>query len=197
MPTETGETGTGGPIEPLTGQLLIAMPGMQDPRFHRTVVYVCAHSEEGAMGLIVNKPAETLALKDLFERLDIPITGPAAAEPVRFGGPVETGRGFVLHSADYGADKTTLRVDDDVSMTATVDILHAMARGEGPERALVALGYAGWSPGQLEGELQANGWLVCDADTELVFDAANETKWTRAMRKIGVDPSLLSSGGSA
>ena len=184
-------------MDPLTGHLLIAMPDMQDPRFHRTVIYLCAHSREGAMGLIVNKPAETLALKDLFERLGIPISGSAATDQVRFGGPVETGRGFVLHSADYGADKTTLRVDGAVAMTATVDILHAMAQGQGPERAMVALGYAGWAPGQLESEIQANGWLVGDADADLLFDAANETKWERAMRKIGVDPSLLSTGGSA
>lgn len=184
-------------MDPLTGHVLIAMPGMQDPRFHRTVVYICAHSDEGAMGLIVNKPAETLALKDLFERLDIPIDGAAAREPVRFGGPVETGRGFVLHSADYGAEGATLKVDEGVSMTATVDILHAMATGSGPERAMVALGYAGWSAGQLENEIRANGWLVAGADADLLFDTANETKWERAMRKIGVDPSLLSAGGRA
>jgi len=184
-------------MDPLTGHVLIAMPGMQDPRFHRTVVYICAHSTEGAMGLIVNKPAETLALKDLFERLGIPIDGAAAREPVRFGGPVETGRGFVLHSADYGAEGVTLKVDEGVSMTATVDILHAMATGAGPERAMVALGYAGWSAGQLENEIRANGWLVADADADLLFDAANDTKWERAMRKIGVDPSLLSAGGRA
>ena len=183
--------------DPLTGHLLIAMPGMQDPRFHRTVVYVCAHSNEGAMGLIVNKPAETLALKDLFERLGISIAGDAAGEPVRFGGPVETGRGFVLHSADYGSDQTTLHVEPDVAMTATVDILHAMAEGKGPARAMVALGYAGWAPGQLESEIQSNGWLIADADPDLLFDAANETKWERAMRKIGVDPSLLTAGGNA
>lgn len=183
---------------PLTGHVLIAMPDMRDPRFHRTVIYVCAHSREGAMGLIVNKPAETLSLKDLFERLGIPITGPAAREPVRFGGPVETGRGFVLHSDDYGAeDDATLDVVDGVAMTATVDILHAMAEGRGPARALVALGYAGWAAGQLEAEIQANGWLVGDADPDLLFDSANESKWQRAMRGIGVDPSLLASGGSA
>jgi len=184
-------------MDPLTGHLLIAMPSMQDPRFHRTVIYICAHSEDGSMGLIVNKPAETLALKDLFERLDIPITGSSAAEPVRFGGPVETGRGFVLHSADYDVEGATMHVNAQVSMTATVDILHAMAEGEGPARAMVALGYAGWGPGQLETELQENGWLTADADDDLLFDALNETKWARAMQKIGVDPSLLSSGGRA
>jgi putative transcriptional regulator len=181
----------------LAGQLLIAMPGMQDPRFHRTLVFLCAHSEEGAMGLIVNKPAETLALKDLFERLDIPVSEAIAKEPVRFGGPVETGRGFVLHSADYHAEGATLGVDETTSMTATLDILHAMAAGTGPERAMVALGYAGWAPGQLEAEMQRNGWLYCAPDDGLLFDADNDTKWDRALKKIGVDPALLSAGGSA
>jgi putative transcriptional regulator len=181
----------------LTGQVLIAMPGMQDPRFHRTIIYLCAHSEEGAMGLIVNKPAETLALKDLFERLGIPISERIAGEPVRFGGPVETGRGFVLHSADYHAEGATLTVDERTSMTATLDILHAMAGEDGPARAMVALGYSGWAPGQLEAELRRNGWLHCAPDDGLLFDAANETKWDRALAKIGVNPSLLSAGGRA
>ncbi len=149
------------------------------------------------MGLIVNKPAETLLLKDLFERLNIPTTSRAAGQRVRFGGPVETARGFVLHSADYQAEQATLRVDETTSMTATLDILHAMASDEGPERAMVALGYAGWSPGQLEREIQTNSWLYCAADDPLLFDEDNDTKWDRAMAKIGVDPSLLSAGGSA
>ncbi|WP_285670541.1 YqgE/AlgH family protein [Paralimibaculum aggregatum] len=191
------ETGPAVRTDFLAGQLLIAMPGMQDPRFHKTVVYLCAHSDDGAMGLIVNKPAETLALKDLFERLSIPATGEIATERVRFGGPVETGRGFVLHSADYHSENATLKVDDETSMTATLDILHAMAEDQGPERAMVALGYSGWAPGQLEAEIQRNGWLYCAPDEELLFDADNETKWTRAMAKIGVDPALLSTGGRA
>ena len=194
-PTGPAASGTP-PDEPLAGHLLIAMPSMQDPRFHRTVIYLCAHSEEGAMGLIVNKPAETLALGDLLERLGIPAEG-VGDEVVRFGGPVETGRGFVLHSAEYESEGATLKVDGTVSMTATLDILHAMAEGRGPRRRLVALGYAGWGPGQLESEIRANAWLVGAADPALVFDAANETKWARALAAIGVDPSLLSAGGSA
>jgi len=181
----------------LDGQLLIAMPDMADPRFHRTLIYLCAHSEEGAMGLIVNKPADSLKLKDLFGRLDIPIRSEIGLEPVRFGGPVETGRGFVLHSADYHADDATLKVDGDISMTATLDILHAMADARGPKRAIVALGYSGWAPGQLEAELQRNGWLNCAADEELLFGDANDVKWDRALGKLGVDPSFLSGGGSA
>lgn len=181
----------------LTGQALIAMPGLQDPRFHRTVIFLCAHSSDGAMGLIVNKPAESLALKDLFERLGIEIESRIARRRVRFGGPVETGRGFVLHSSDYHAEGATLAVDGTVSMTATLDILNAMATDEGPERAMVALGYAGWAPGQLENELQRNDWLYCPPDEALLFGEKNDSKWERALGKIGVDPSLLSAGGSA
>ncbi len=181
----------------LTGQLLIAMPGMQDPRFHRTVVFLCDHSATGAMGLIVNKPAESLALKDLFERLSIPVTSAIAGQRVRFGGPVETARGFVLHSSDYSADDASLAVDADTAMTATLDILHAMAAGEGPKRAMVALGYSGWGPGQLEREMQRNGWLYAPPDPDILFGADNATKWERALAKIGVDPALLLAGGSA
>ena len=151
----------------LDGQVLIAMPGMQDPRFARALVYLCAHSDEGAMGLIVNKRAEDLVWRDLFKRLGIPIGSVNAPRPVHYGGPVETGRGFVLHSSDYHADEATMKVDRAISMTATLDVLQAMALGKGPDRAIVALGYAGWAPGQLESELQMNGWLLCDADEEL------------------------------
>lgn len=181
----------------LDGELLIAMPDMADPRFHRTLVYLCAHSEEGAMGLIVNKPADSLTLKDLFQRLDIPVRREIGRGTVRFGGPVETARGFVLHSADYYAEDATLRVDEATSMTATLDILHAMAEDRGPARAMVALGYAGWAPGQLERELQRNGWLACPADQGLLFDEACEGKWDKALAKLGVDPSFLSTGGRA
>lgn len=181
----------------LDGQILIAMPGMRDPRFHRTLVYLCAHSEDGAMGLIVNKPAETLVLRDLFGRLGIEIEGRTGDQAVRFGGPVETGRGFVLHSADYHAEDATMRVDRDTSMTATVDILHAIAEEEGPAQAVVALGYAGWSPGQLEAEIQRNGWLYCPPDPVLLYGTENDDKWDQAMAMIGVDPSHLASGGSA
>ena len=182
----------------LGGQILIAMPGMQDPRFRKSLVYLCAHSGEGAMGLIVNRRAENLKLKDLFSKLGIPIDDSLALEPVHYGGPVETGRGFVLHSADYHVPEATLRVDEKTSMTATIDILHAMAKGAGPSRAIVALGYAGWAPGQLEAEMQMNGWLACPPDEELLFGPGDEAKWERALKKIGVDPGLLSAtGGSA
>lgn len=181
--------------ESLGGQVLIAMPGMSDPRFRRSLVYICAHSAEGAMGLIVNKHAENLQLKDLFERLEIPIGEPMAAAPVHFGGPVETGRGFVLHSADYDSGESTLQVDDTTSMTATIDVLQAMADNRGPSRALVALGYAGWAAGQLEEEMRANGWLACPPDEELLFGPDEQGKWERALAKIGVSAGTLSSQG--
>jgi putative transcriptional regulator len=189
------ETETPASNESLGGQVLIAMPGMTDPRFRRSLVYLCAHTDEGAMGLIVNKHADDLKLKDLFEKLEIPVGEPIAATPVHFGGPVETGRGFVLHSADYDSGESTLQVDPQVSMTATVDILHAIAENRGPSRSIVALGYAGWSPGQLEEEMRANGWLACEPDEDLLFGDDEATKWDRALAKIGVDPAMLSSWG--
>ena len=181
----------------LIGKMLIAMPGMGDPRFARSVVYMCAHSSDGAMGLIVNKCAEELVWSDLFEKLDIPIGKVNGPRPVHFGGPVETARGFVLHSSDYHAEDATMTVDDTTSMTATLDILHAIAMGVGPDSAIVALGYAGWAPGQLESELQVNGWLTCDPDEELLFGEANDAKWDHAMAKLGIDPALLGAGGHA
>lgn len=181
----------------LDGQILIAVPGMQDIRFRQALVYLCAHSEDGAMGLIVNKVAEDLVWRDLFEKLDIPIHPNGAPQPVYFGGPVETGRGFVLHSSDYYAEDATLRIDDGTSMTATLDILHALGERQGPTRALVALGYAGWAPGQLEAEIQMNGWLHCAPDDDLLFGSDEEGKWERALAKIGVDPALLGPGGHA
>lgn len=193
-PTTAESTGA----EFLDGQILIAMPGMQDPRFHRSLVYLCAHSADGAMGLIVNKRANDLKLKDLFGRLGIPIgDGPSgmAKTPVHYGGPVEMGRGFVLHSSDYHSDEATMQVDDGTSMTATLDILHAMATDRGPDRAIIALGYAGWAPGQLEAELQANGWLACPADEGLLFGTDEDSKWDKALAKIGVHPAMLSSTG--
>lgn len=181
----------------LVGKVLIAMPGMQDPRFVRSLIYLCAHSSDGAMGLIVNKCADALVWKDLFGKLDIPIGTVNAPRPVHYGGPVETVRGFVLHSSDYHAEEATMAVEDGVSMTATLDILHAIAKGVGPDRAIVALGYAGWAPGQLESELQVNGWLTCDPDGEMLFGDENETKWERALAKLGIDPTMLSAGGHA
>lgn len=182
----------------LAGKLLIAMPGMGDPRFEKTVIYLCAHSEDGALGLVVNRRVDEVSQKDLFGQLDISLTPQARQCHVHYGGPVETGRGFVLHTADYHADEATLEVDDEVSMTATIDILKALATGGGPREAMIALGYAGWAGGQLEGELQANGWLTCDADREIIFGRNDEEKWEAALKKLGIDPALLSAaGGSA
>jgi len=176
----------------LTGQLLVAMPTMGDARFARTVIYMCAHSADGAMGLVINRELESLTFGDLLEQLGVSVPEDQESVPVHFGGPVETGRGFVLHSADYRQDGT-LFVDDEVGLTATVDVLRAIAEGAGPRRHLLALGYAGWAPGQLETEIQANGWLTVMADSDLVFDGDLDTKWTRAIGKLGIDANMLSS----
>jgi len=181
----------------LDGQILIAMPGMQDPRFSRSLVYLCAHSSDGAMGLIINKCAEDLVWEDLFDKLEIPLKSEIGPRPVHYGGPVETGRGFVLHSPDYHSDEATLSVGAETSMTTTIDVLQALASGDGPGRAIVTLGYAGWAPGQLESELQANGWLLCAADTDLIFGDEVDGKWDQALKKIGVNPALLGAGGHA
>ncbi|HZK89368.1 MAG TPA: YqgE/AlgH family protein [Stellaceae bacterium] len=176
----------------LTGQLLVAMPQMQDPRFARSVVYMCAHSEEaGAMGLVINKTIDALTVDELYEHLKIDAVRPNRPRPVHFGGPVDPGRGFVLHSADY-REEGTLGIGDQFAMTATLTILRAIGKGEGPRRSLLALGYAGWAPGQLDAEIQANGWLSVAADSELVFDAAQDSKWQRALAKLGVSPEMLS-----
>jgi putative transcriptional regulator len=179
----------------LSGQLLIAMPGMGDPRFEKSVVFLCAHSAEGAMGLIVNKPTPDLALDDLLDQLDIDRGVGSKGIGVFFGGPVETGRGFVLHSRDYHGSPSTLQVDEAFSMTATRDILEDIARGLGPAQSLAALGYAGWAPGQLEGELQQNAWLTVNADEAIVFSADIGGKWSAALAKLGIDPLLLSAEG--
>ncbi len=176
----------------LSGKLLIAMPGMGDPRFEHSVVFVCAHSEDGAMGLIINKPASDLSFDELQEQIGIPRSDKSREIRVHFGGPVEHARGFVLHSADYRGEGTTLKVDDRFGMTATLDILQAIADGGGPQSSILALGYAGWGPGQLEGEIQMNGWLTCDAEPDLVFSSQNESKWMRALKTLGVDPLSLS-----
>jgi len=179
----------------LDGKLLIAMPGMGDPRFERSVVFMCAHSDEGAMGLIVNKPAAELRFVDLLEQLGIKTGGAPIITSVHFGGPVEHARGFVLHSPEYEVEESSLRVSPDFSMTATIDILRDIASGAGPDRALLALGYAGWAPGQLESEIQANGWLTAAADPELVFGDRDGGKWEAALRSLSIDPMLLSAGG--
>lgn len=181
------------PADPgyLTGQLLVAMPHMRDPRFTRTVVYMCAHSAEGAMGLVINRLIGSLSYKDVLEQLGIDEAPSGPERRIHFGGPVDSGRGFVLHSADYVRDGTLL-VDDEVGLTASVEILRAIVDGEGPQRSLLALGYAGWGPGQLDSEIQANAWLQVGADAALVFDDDLDGKWTRAMSKIGVDANMLS-----
>lgn len=176
----------------LTGKLLIAMPGMGDPRFSHAVVLLCSHTDDGAMGLIVNKPAEDVRLSDLLEQLDIEGELPASDMAVHFGGPVESGRGFVLHSPDYVSKLQSLDVSDDFAMTATLDILEDIASGGGPREAMMMLGYAGWGPGQLESEIGQNGWLTAEAETGLVFGLRDEEKWTAALRSIGVDPLTLS-----
>jgi len=174
----------------LNGQLLIAMPGMPDPRFGRTVLYMCAHSPEGAMGLIINRAFGEVRFVDLMGQLGIE-SGSAPDRPVHFGGPVDSSRGFVLHSTDFQADQT-LVVDDKVALTATRDILQAIASGTGPDRAIFALGYASWAPGQLDSEIQANDWLTAPADQDLIFDADLDTKWERAISRLGFDPAMLS-----
>jgi putative transcriptional regulator len=184
----------------LDGQMLIAMPAMGDERFSRAVIYVCAHSTEGAMGIIINQPAANINFPDLLvqlevipaaERIELPNT--AGAVKILKGGPVETGRGFVLHSADFFIENSTLPIDEGICLTATLDILKAIANGKGPVSAILALGYAGWAPGQLETEIQQNGWLHCAADPELIFGTDTDGKYNKALRKIGIDLGMLSS----
>lgn len=175
----------------LTGQLLVAMPQMLDPRFSRTVVYMCAHTDDGAMGLVVNKPMEHVEFPELLEQLDLE---PGVGSPdirVHFGGPVESGRGFVLHTADYRQDGTMI-VDGNIALTATTDILRDIATGNGPRASVFVLGYAGWGPGQLDGEIQRNGWLSVAADNAIVFGADPDAVWGAALAKLGVDASQLS-----
>ncbi len=175
----------------LTGNLLIAMPSMRDPRFARTVVYLCAHNEDGAMGLVVNRLVGAITFPDLLSQLQIE-SGPEAEKiRVHFGGPVESGRGFVLHSGEY-AQEGTLQVNDDVALTATIDILRDIAAGGGPRQRLMALGYAGWGPGQLDLEIQHNGWLHAGPEEALVFDDDLDSKWERAIATLGIDVSMLS-----
>ena len=183
----------------LDGQMLIAMPTMGDERFSRSVIYMCAHSSEGAMGIIVNHPAAHISFSDLLVQLNVipaadNIQLPQAGDvKVMKGGPVDTQRGFVLHSSDFYVENSTLPIDEGVCLTATLDILKAIARGDGPKSAILALGYAGWAPGQLEQEINQNGWLHCPADPELIFGEDTEGKYAKALRKIGIDLGMLSS----
>ena len=174
----------------LAGQLLIAMPNMRDPRFERTVIYMCVHNEEGAMGLVINKDVGSLTFGQLLRQLGIPREG-SSDRRIHFGGPVEMGRGFVLHTDEY-EQESTVRIRPGYAVTATIDILKAISDGGGPKRSMLALGYAGWAPGQLDGEIQANGWLHAPADPDIVFDDDLASKWTRAVKTIGIDLALLS-----
>ncbi len=177
----------------LAGRVLLAMPGMADPRFHRAVIFLCAHDANGAMGLVINHVMPGLDLGTLLEQLDAGKIKPVkpATRIVLSGGPVEAARGFILHSQDY-AQKDTVKIGADFSVTGTVDALRAIAAGQGPQNMLFILGYAGWGAGQLEDEIRANAWLVADADPGLIFGAPTETKWDAAVRSLGVDPAMLS-----
>jgi len=175
----------------LAGQFLLAMPSISDPRFDRTVIYLCSHSDEGAMGLVVNRLMDGLDFAGLLEQLSIEVSAVRRNIAIHAGGPVETGRGFVLHSADFVQD-TTLVVSETVALTATVDILREIAEGRGPRHVLLALGYAGWAPGQLDAELQRNGWLTLEGEDEILFNTDVDRMWPRAMAMLGVDVSMLS-----
>lgn len=175
----------------MTGQLLVAMPQMRDARFTRTVIYLCAHTDDGAMGLIVNRLVGALTFPDLLSQLGIDNAEHTEHIRIRSGGPVETGRGFVLHSTDY-VDDATLQVGGEIGLTATLDILKDIAEGHGPRRSLLALGYAGWGPGQLDAEMQQNAWLNVPPDEDLVFDDNLNDKWERSIGKLGVNLSTLS-----
>jgi len=188
------------PPTSLEGQFLIAMPALREGPFARSVVYMCAHRDDGAMGIVINHRAEEIDFRRLLVQLDVvpeteAIRLPPRAEAVKVlrGGPVETGRGFVLHSGDYGVNDSTVKIGEHVCLTATLDILRAIAQGTGPAQAVLALGYAGWASGQLESEILANGWLTCPADTGLIFDPDFEHKYDRALAILGVDEGMLSS----
>lgn len=185
----------------LEGQFLVAMPSLKGPFFERSVVYLCSHSADGAMGLIINQIFDELTFPDLLKQVEIlgknddmiSLPPPVRSMHVLNGGPVDPGRGFVLHSSDYKLEKSTLPVSNDICLTATVEILRALAEGRGPQSALLTLGYAGWSAGQLEEELQANSWLTCKADTSLMFNCAPEELYLRSLALMGIDPGMLSS----
>lgn len=177
----------------LQGRFLIAMPAMEDSRFAQSVVYICSHGEDGAMGLVINRHASHITFDELLSQLSIDVAGTRLVHvPIHVGGPVDSGRGFVLHSSDYSGTDATVQISDGVGLTATTDILRAIAGGTGPQKQLLALGYAGWSAGQLEAEIKANGWLVSDADPALIFASDTDNKWTLALAALGIDPALLS-----
>lgn len=179
----------------LLGKVLLAMPNMGDPRFRQAVIYICAHDENGAMGLVINQKLPGVDFKNLLDQLKIPseiaINPDAIALPVMRGGPVETGRGFLLHSNDFREDQT-VRVDDRFSVTGTLDVLKAILRGEGPQDRLFILGYAGWSAGQLDEEIQQNAWLIAESDPAVIFHEKDDDKWNAAVSQLGFDPAMLS-----
>lgn len=175
----------------LTGQLLIAMPSMADPRFSHGVIYVCAHSTEGAMGLVVNRPLVRPDFDQLLRQLEIVPVPPARRIRLCEGGPVDNGRGFVLHTSDWTGEGS-MDVDGKLALTASLDVLKVIAGGGGPRKGLLALGYAGWGPGQLDDEIRQNTWLSAPADEDLLFDGGHDTKWRRALAKLKIDPLLLS-----
>jgi putative transcriptional regulator len=185
--SETPQTAT----DYLTGQLLIAMPTMEDPRFAQSVIYLCAHTLEGAMGLVLNRPLQRPKFDDLLRQLEVAPLPPARRIRLCAGGPMDNARGFVLHTADWTGEGS-LRVDESLALTASLDVLKAIAEGNGPREGLLALGYAGWGPGQLDAEIQQNAWLSVSADETIVFDADHDTKWRRALAKLNIDPLLLS-----
>jgi putative transcriptional regulator len=181
----------GGPKANFTHHFLIAMPNMADPRFSNTLTYVCEHNEQGALGIVVNKPTE-MTLSSLFEQIDVPLADEALRQaPVHYGGPVQVDRGFVLHRP-VGNWQSTLAVDDDIGLTTSKDVLEAVARGEGPKDVIVSLGYAGWSAGQLEDEIAQNAWLTVAADPEVLFETPAASRLTAAMQLLGIDFSRLS-----
>ena len=183
----------------LTGMFLVAMPGMMDQRFDRAVIYLCAHSDDGAMGIIINKPAEDIVFPELLQQLEIIPEKPAISLPsqagnmkVLRGGPVETSRGFVLHSVPVEPIEGSVTAGDEIRLSATIDILKAIARGQGPDEAIFALGYAGWASGQLESEIQDNGWMICPMNRKILFDQEFDSKYVRALGSLGIDPAMLS-----
>lgn len=176
-------------ITSLKGMLLVATPTMGDPRFHKSVIFICNHDSKGAMGLVINNILPGLAFENMIEHFNIPISDPekAAKTPVLGGGPVETARGFIIHKTGYHISDT-IDITDDFAVTGTVDALKAVARGEGPDPMIFILGYAGWGKGQLERELQENAWLTVEPDSALLFDVPPEHKWKMALGKIGIEP---------
>ena len=170
----------------LAGQLLIATPVVSESCFARSVIYMCAHNEEGAMGIIINYPVESIGIKEIFDQLDIDSEAKIRKFPIHFGGPVESNRGFVVHSADYAVAESLIQKDG-IAVTASVSVLQELAMGKGPAQGMLVLGYAGWSPGQLEAEIENGSWIVVPASKQLVFDTDNETKWNVAVSTLGFD----------